>query len=167
MALTIENEPDFDKFLNKHNVNVLNNICIIPNGFNNDEIDSHFASTLPTVMKILKNGNLQVGLVGGNEKALLLDQRSIEWFSPIFLIGSMFYSQNPEAVSIALSMIANYLTAIFSGKPKSVANFTIYLHDDQKKLTKRVNYKGDVAGISELSKVIESTMKEFSNEQKK
>lgn len=136
-------------------------ICVLPNNISTDDEKYYYSSTLPTVAKLLKEKGIPLHVVGSDGEPALLDQRSIEWFAPILFVGSMFYTQNPHAVSLALSVIASYLTDIFKGNLGSVANLTICLRDDGTQKTKKVTYKGPISGLRELSEAIETTMKEY------
>jgi hypothetical protein len=143
-------------------------IYILPNNFletNNTE-EYFYSSTLPTVKKLLSTKNIPVKILGKESDQIYIEQRGLEYFLPIFFIGSLYYSQNPTAVSIALGMIANYLTEIFKGQKEPKVNLNIYIRDDINKITKRVKYKGTPEGLKDVDKIVKNTMKDFGAEKK-
>ena len=64
-------------------------------------------------------------------------------------------------VSVALGMIANYLSNIFMGQKDARANLDVLVRNDEKKTTKRVSYKGSVGGLTEVNEAIKSVMSEY------
>ncbi len=158
MELKIEDAPELnDKLENS------DSIIILPdNILRNDKHEEYFySSTLPTIRKIISSKEIPFKIYNKETDPILIEQRGLEFFLPIFFIGSLFYSQNQAAISLALSMIANYLTEIFKGQKEPKVNLNIYLRDDVKKITKRVKYKGPPEGLKDVDKIVKNTMKDF------
>ncbi len=162
MNLKVENTTDVSEII-KLDDEYSNHICVLPDNIHcktqNEEY--FYAFSLPTIQKVLKERNLELHQFNELKSANLIDQRGLEYFAPIILVGSLYYSQNPDAISIALGLISNYLSKLFSVNNKAKANFTIYARDDKNKKTKRIHYDGPVSGIKELEKVVKDTFKEF------
>ena len=117
-----------------------------------------FASTLPTMTKLAKQQGLAFGVYPTESPPQFLEQRSIDWFAPAIFISSLFYTQNPHAVSVALSMLANYLTAIFPGRNDVGARLDVYYRDDNRKVTTKIRYSGPVSGLSEIDATIHAVV---------
>jgi hypothetical protein len=115
-----------------------------------------FASSLPTVLKLAKASGVPMAVHGSPASPALLERRSSEWFGPAMFISSLFLSDNQNAVSLAISMLANYLTTLFSGKPGASVSLDIYIGDTETRETTKVTYRGPVDGIHEIQGVIEA-----------
>lgn len=89
------------------------------------------------------------------EPEILVEQRSGDWFAPILFVSSVAMTQNPEMISIALSVIANYVTDFFKGKDSPNIQLKV-IHKETKtsKLTE-IYYEGKLEGLSILKETIE------------
>ena len=75
----------------------------------------------------------------------------LDWLVPATFVGSLLYTQNPKAVSVALSVIANYITACFRWpSPKGRAKFSVVLETRPAKKCVRIKYEGDLEGLSSV-----------------
>jgi hypothetical protein len=130
-------------------------LCILPDNFYSEpDPKKHFHSAnLPTLLKVA-NGKVQFNIVNQSESSKYIELRSQEWFAPILFIGSAYYSQNPDAISVALGLITNYLTNIFSGRKGTQVNLTMYLRDEKKRRTTKVEFKGPPNELEEVKKII-------------
>jgi hypothetical protein len=125
-----------------------NQIVLLPNNIESTEGEQNlYASSLPTVLKLARQHGLPVAVHGDVSSSALLEQRSVEWFGPAIFVSSLFASQNPHAVSVALSMLANYLTTLFSGRSDASANLDIYVRQDRAGTITKIKYNGAVSGI--------------------
>lgn len=160
MAIKIESSKDVTQYIDTGDPTD-KEILILPNNFEITKQDYYYSSTLPTIKKLAKENKVLFRIIGDSEDQKLLEQRGIEWYGPILLVGSLFYSQNPQMVSVALGMIANYLSNIFMGQNDARANLDVLVRNDEKKTTKRVSYKGPVGGLTEVNEAIKSVMSEY------
>jgi hypothetical protein len=139
-------------------------IVFLPSNFETDNKENmHFPSTLPTVLKLAKKEGLAVCVFGDPVSTKLLEQRSFEWFAPSMFISSLYFSSNPDGVSIALNMLSNYLTTIFAGLPKSTegsVSLNIFYKNEKTGLTKKVSYKGPSSGLKEVSRSVKALARE-------
>lgn len=166
MELIVEDDFEVKKKLDSFISNTTS-LCILPeNILKTDEIDKYYySSTLPTVIKLFESNKVPITIYGKSDELKFINQRGLEIFAPILFVGSLFYTQNSEVVSLALGIIANYLTDIFKGKKNSQVNLKIYLRDDKKKILKKVKYKGPPESLKEVDKIIMTTMKSFSEDE--
>jgi hypothetical protein len=115
-----------------------------------------FASSLPTVLKLAKADGVPMAVFGSPAAPPLFERRSSEWFAPAMFVSSLFLSDNQNAVSLALSMLANYLTTLFSGRAGASVSLDLYIADTGTRETTKVAYRGPVEGIHAIQGVVEA-----------
>lgn len=125
-------------------------IVILPYNYESDK-DYKYNSTSISFYKYAKS-KLEIEYF--TEPELLVDQRSGDWFAPILFISSAAISQNPELITIALSVVANYVTDFFKGSTKPNIRLKI-IHKETKtsKLTE-IYYEGGLEGLDQLKEPI-------------
>ena len=142
-------------------------IVLLPNNWKQEQKETGplYASTTTSTLKILKSKGIPAIILDQDKHNISLqDNRSIDWIAPTFLISSMLLSQNPEAVTIALGVISNYVTDIFKGlKHDPNVRFEIVFSKPGSSKAHQIHYVGPVSGISELNKVIETVHKSNKN----
>ena len=77
------------------------------------------------------------------------------WLGPVIFIGSSLLVQNPEAVSLALEIISNYLAGWYSvigGEQK--VKLDIVVEQTEGGVYKRIEYEGDAEGLKELPPIV-------------
>lgn len=139
-----------------------NKLVILPDNFEhtNNYSEFIFPSSTPTITKLLQTNRISFDVLGKPTEYRLNEHRSYEWFAPILFISSLYYTQNPEAVALAISMLANYLTQIFKGKSSESINVIAYVEKEKDKTTKRIEYKGPIEGLEKLSSSIDKIFKD-------
>lgn len=158
MSVEIKDIEDVSKSINADSA-LLSSICVLPSNYRSstDPDDYYYESSLLTLMKLAQQNGLSLKIVGKQDDFHLLEKRFGEWIAPILVIGSFYFSQNPMCVSIAISMIANYLTLIFRGIKNPTVNLTILARHDKHKKTRLVTYKGSIDGLKELPEIVKQT----------
>ena len=77
------------------------------------------------------------------------------WLGPVIFVGSSLLKQSPEAVSLALGVISNYLAGWYSvigGEQK--VKLDIVVEQTEGGGYKRIEYEGDVEGLKELPPIV-------------
>ena len=145
--------PEFDALVEASRDSIL----LVPAGIEapSDERPV-FASSLPTVLKLARAEGVPMTIYGAPESPRLLEKRSSEWFGPAMFISSLFMTGNPNAVAVALGMLANYLTTLFSGREGASVSLDVYVADHRSRTTTKVSYRGPVGGIRDLRGPIEA-----------
>lgn len=89
-------------------------------------------------------------------------ERSASLVAPVIFVSGLLFSQNPTAVSLALNIVANYVTEFFRGRlfQGNVKLEVIVETKPHGGRTKRITYDGPVGGVHELSKAIEGLVNE-------
>ncbi len=134
-------------------------IILLPSNWNQDKEENFiYSENTVTIKKLLKNNNIPVSILNFKPDSKITNNRNIDWVSPIIFISAAFVSSNSDAVSISLSIIANYLTDYFKGN-KSDPNVKISLyferHDGE---IKEASYSGPTSGLDKF----QQSIKEFS-----
>lgn len=76
--------------------------------------------------------------------------------SPILFVCAALYSQNPSAVSVALSVVANYATDLLKGvgNREENAKLDIVVETKGTSMFKKISYEGPADGIKSLAEVV-------------
>ncbi|PQJ08965.1 hypothetical protein CJD36_021385 [Flavipsychrobacter stenotrophus] len=87
-------------------------------------------------------------------------RRSADWYGPTLFIGYSLWTQNPNMVSIGLSVIANYVTDFFKGSfGEKKIKLEIVIETTPKKIYKKLTYEGDAQGLKNIEDLIKKMTK--------
>ena len=115
-----------------------------------------FTETAAELCKYFKEQNINTEFFGADTE-LYRSRKSAEIYLPAIFISLSLVSENPSIVSVALNVLSNYITEFFKGTfGKKTVNIEFFIETRKKNVVKKVAYKGDVQGLSELEKVIKS-----------
>lgn len=119
------------------------------------------ASEVATVRSLFKSAGLSyTELPDRAHGTRYIQNNAADWVGPLIFVASSLWSQNPIAVSIALSVISNYLTQFFQGITTRTAKLDFIVEKTKDRTYKHLTYEGDIEGIAGLEKVI----RELANE---
>lgn len=140
MEIKVREADDVQLDINTHG------IVILPYNYESNR-DYTYNSTSISFYKYAKN---ILDIKYFTEPELLVEQRSGDWFAPILFVSSVAITQNPELITIALSVIANYVTDFFKGKDSPNIRLKV-IHKETKtsKLTE-IYYEGGLEGLEKL-----------------
>ena len=132
---------------------------ILPWNFEDaDSIDEFIqVAEAATVKTLLRSANLPYGdVVDRDKRPPYLEMRSYDWIGPILFVPAALMLENPSFVSVALGVIANYITDIFKGisGPKN-AKLTIVVEKSDGSC-KRISYEGPAEGLASLADTVEA-----------
>lgn len=137
-------------------------IAILPVNFEAARSADEFRqlSEASTVKTLLRNNNVLFSEVR-KEKPSYIQNNAFEWIAPTLFVSASLLSQQPETISVSLSVIANYVTDFFRGfsGEKSI-KLDIVVERTKSKTCKKVSYEGSVEGLKELADIV----KEVGNE---
>lgn len=104
-------------------------------------------SSAATVRKLFAKTDLPfTPIEKSGERIPSIQENDITWIGPTIFISALFLSSEPNAVAIALNVIANYLTDILKGSSDN-CKLDIVVGN------KRIRYKGNAEGMKEISKI--------------
>jgi hypothetical protein len=133
-------------------------ITLLPTNFASATTRTEFLqlSEAATVRTLFRNHHLTMDeLLPTSERSPYIQNNSSEWLAPTLFISSLLISQNPTAVSVALSVLANYVTDYLKGIPgPKIINVDIVVEKKGDWSCKTLSYKGDPAGLNTLPDII-------------
>ena len=107
-----------------------------------------------TIRTLFRNNQLPLeDFLPNGERPGFIHNKSHDWAAFIFVSGALL-STNPSAVSVALGIITNYLTETFRGTPDKKIRLDIAVERKGNKVSKKLTYQGDAAGLTEISESI-------------
>jgi hypothetical protein len=139
-------------------------IAILPTNFDFVAARTDFQqlSEAATVKALFRTNNVPLDdLLPASERAPYIQNNSFEWLAPTLFISSSLLIDNQAAVSVALSVLSNYITDFFKGVPgQKTVKLDIVVERNGDMSCKKISYEGDVNGIDSLVDVI----RQISNE---
>lgn len=132
-------------------------LAVLPQNFETaaTPADFMFAGTTQTVRTLFCINDLPLSILRPDGSSRYISYKSDEWMSPILFVAGALMSENPAAVSLALSVVANYLTDYFKGLGRLPnVKLTVVVEHSRGRTCKRLDYEGDVEGIRELADTI-------------
>ena len=117
-----------------------------------------------TVVRLFEDNNIPVSIIEkeGQPVSDTTYIASSEWFTgvgPTFLISAALLAENPHIISLALSVLANYLTDPFKGVKGGRADLEIVtekVEKDGSKTYKKIRCPANPEVLKELPKIIKS-----------
>jgi hypothetical protein len=89
-----------------------------------------------------------------------IQERDLTWVGPTMFVATSYLSTNPAAISVALGIIANYVTELFKGvatKPK--VRLKVVVSKSSKGITKQLEYEGDPDGLRAIADAVKEIAK--------
>lgn len=133
-------------------------LTLLPQNFDcaNKPSDFLYASEAATLKKLFRMNSIECNdLSAGQPDSRIIVQKSIDWVAPLMFLSISMVSENSNAVSLALSVIGNYLTDFFkgvSGTRKVKLSFVIDKSVDRN--YKRVDFEGSIKDLKEIETTI-------------
>jgi hypothetical protein len=147
----------------KLGLNVPAGVCILPRGFFNADAAAQLVheSTAMDVKVILRKAGITLDNLTPNGVTIPFQaQHDANWLGPVIFIGAAAWSENPHVISVALSVIANYVTDFFKGRhSQPQMSLGIVIEQTDKKRNVQINYHGPVTGLKACEKTIRDAMK--------
>jgi len=139
-------------------------LAFLPKNIN--EVDDRenliYDSSVTTIKKIFHEKGIDLDEIENDELEIPeLQQNAFEWIGPIVFISASYYSQNPDAINVAVGLISDYLKDFFKGIPgsKKVKLSVVREIKEDEEYTK-IDYEGDLSGLSELENIIKAASNE-------
>lgn len=133
-------------------VNVPKGVSILPRHFldSDDASKLVFEDSAQDVKVVLKRAGITLDNIVPKERVIPIQaQHDAQWIGPTLFVGALALSQNPNLISIALGVIANFVTDLFRGK-LGTHNMTLDIAVEQKEKTEK---KGDIE-VSETTNCV-------------
>lgn len=127
--------------------------CILPRRFFNaqDAAELCHESSALDLKTLFRQAGLPITVYQPEgTKIPYLQENDLTWLGPTLLFSGAAISQNPHIVSIALSVVANYVTDLFKGLPQSPkARLSVVVETTTTKTTTKSTKKIDFDGPPE------------------
>jgi len=157
MNTTIK-EIDIDQKLNELNISLSGGLTFMPEHIEKikSRDDLVFAESLTQLRKLFKANGVEFATLGFDDSRFRA-RKSAELFLPGLFISLSLLSENPTVISVALSVLANYVTEFFKGKVGAKnASIEIYIEKTNEKKVTQISYNGDAEGIKNLENIIKN-----------
>ena len=137
---------EITKISNIKTKGVNSEIVLLPHDYGKED-SATYSSTAISFYKYSKH---KLDISYYSEPEILLEQRSSEWFAPLFLITSTALTHNPQLISILCGVVANYLTDFFKGQSMPQVRLDIMYEETETSKKTKISYQGDIDGLDTL-----------------
>ena len=140
-------------------------VCILPRRFGSakDVGELVHESSALGLKTLFRKADLPITVYQPDgTKIPYLQENDITWVGPVLFFSYAAISQNPNIVSVALSVIANYVTDLFKGSPEpGRAKLSLVVETHTTKTTTTVTKKIDFDGPPDKIPDIEKLLKDM------
>jgi hypothetical protein len=158
MGVTITTYIDVRQRAVELNLSPVSDFAILPRGFGTSPPGGILAdeADAATLGKLLNEARLGVQQLRKSDRALpSVVQKSADWIAPTLFVGSMFLSQNPLAIQLALGVIDSYISDFLKGRlSHGTVKLTIVVEKTRSREFFQVDYDGPPSGVKDLADVV-------------
>jgi hypothetical protein len=131
-------------------------ILILPEDWPRDSEEPVYLTTAQSLLKLFAQKGIPAqSLSDLSASTALRDERTLDWIAPTLFVSTLLLAENPAAISLAMSVIANYATDLFKGVKKDPSvKVTMVQTAPKGKGARKVRYEGPVSGLEQLPKVL-------------
>lgn len=133
-------------------------VAFLPRNFETATTRDHLMreESEATVRKLWRQAGIEVESIDPDDLDVpVVHERDLTWIGPTIVFGIAYLSENPNLVSVALGVIANYLTDIFKGvSPKPNVKLKVVVKTTKTTTTRQLDYEGDPSGLTQLADAV-------------
>lgn len=133
-------------------------ITIVPKNLMNIEANYQFVYRESTkdIVKLFSSNSIDLDSYSRNKSSKFYKhEHSAEWIGPTLFLGATLLSENSNVISVALSVIANFITDLFKGKaPDTTFKMEFIIETKKNKSFKKLFFEGKPTDIDKLIKLI-------------
>lgn len=164
MAISVSDYANVGKKAAELGCHYPDRMALLPINFESVTSVTEFlqASEAATIRKLFLSAGLPIDdIVSRSQRPPYVKNKSFEWVPPIVFVSAALYSQNPNLVSLALNILANYATEFFRGRgaPREV-KVDVVIEKRKNEMYKRISYQGPITGLRDLSEVVREVVNE-------
>lgn len=160
METTITDYINVTDKLKELDLQDIETITLLPFNFDtvSNKKDLIYDNSVKTIRTLLRNAELPDERIEKTGETIGYRQLNhLEWLAPTFFVTYSVLSQNPYILSIALSVVANYLTDFFKGMSEDhKVKIDIIVEKEKGKTYKKITYIGDGKGLDELAEIVKN-----------
>jgi hypothetical protein len=160
MSVIVTEIYNVNKKLAELECNIPTRLAFLPFNLENVENKEELVheNSVKALRTLFRNNNIEetpIEKVG--DKFYYRQQNAFEWLVPTIFVSYSVLSENPNLLSLGLSVIANYATDIFKGivGDKSV-KLNIIVEDEKKQKHTKIEYQGSPEGMKEITNILKS-----------
>jgi len=160
MAIEVSDYSDVEERARLLGCRVPSEIAILPTNFMNATVQRELmhASSAMTVRVLLREAGLEeTRIEPAGVKFPSEHEKAADWIGPTIFCSALLLSQNPQAVQIALGIIADYLADLFRGT-LGRAKSTLCVVVKSPKGYRRIHYEGGHKGLSEVRETVREVL---------
>lgn len=157
---------EYNNFINqikKYNFDIPDGISLIPTNIEmaNSKDELVYFGSAKSLKKLWKSNSIELEKIEKEgDYQYYLYQRSAEWIAPTIFLGASLLYENSNTISVALSVVANYVTDLFKGKPpKTTFKMELIIEEEKNKKYKKITFEGEPNNMNDLVKVIRELKK--------
>jgi hypothetical protein len=109
------------------------------------------SDTVRTLLKVNKIAYVEI--FDEDDQPPYLQQYGSEWFGPTLFISASLLSQDPNALSVALGIITNYLYDLFKGAKDGKSSLDVIFQQADGSC-KEIHYSGPPDGLSKVAEIV-------------
>lgn len=163
MKIEIIEYDNFKSLMEKFGYSIPSDFAFIPLNFEvaSSKDDLVYSSEVKSVRKLLTQNKVGIDKIENeNDHQFFLHQHNATWLAPTIFVGVSLLSENPNAISIALNVLSNYLTDFFKRDAQN-SNFKmdIIVEVEKDKSFKKITIEGEPKDFKELAKLIKEIIK--------
>lgn len=163
MKTEIKEYNNFINQIKKYDFDIPNGISLIPTNIGNADSkdDLVYFGSAKSLKKLWKSNSIELSKIEKEgDRQYYLHQHSAEWIAPTIFLGASLLSESPNTISIALSVVANYVTDLFRGKPpKTTFKMELIIEEEKDKKYKKITFEGEPNDMNGLIRVIREMKK--------
>lgn len=156
MSIEVRDHVSISVKLNSFDVAAPNGLAVLPYNLETAtckrDLRQHVESD--TVRTLFSANNIPyVEIFDEHDQPLYLQQYGLEWFGPTLFISAGVMLQNPNMLSVSLSLIANYLYDLFKGSKGGSASLNV-IFQNANGACKEIRYSGPPEGLSAVADIV-------------
>ena len=136
-------------------------LAILPRHFATAETPEELQneSSAATVRQLWEVNGIEAVRLDPGEPFPEISEHFLDWVGPVIFIGGSLLS-NEALVSVTLGVVSNYVYEMFSRLPGTrKVRLSVVVEEDAEGSCKKIDYKGDAAGIAEIVPAVEAVLK--------
>jgi hypothetical protein len=162
MSIEITDYPDVGQRASDLGLKAPEGACILPRRFASakDAGELVHESSALDLKTLFRDADLPITVYQPDgTKIQYLQENDVTWVGPVLFVSYAALSQNPHILSVALSVIANYVTELFKGLPQPArVKLSVVVETHTTKttttVTKKVDFDGPPDKLSEINGLI-------------
>jgi hypothetical protein len=139
-------------------------LAILPRNFDSADTLSEIVheDSTATIRKLFRQQGIQENQVEKpGQKLLRIQENAADLLLPTLFVTASLYSENPYLVPLALNILSEYAMDFFKGSLRNRSvDLSVVVERDEKKVSKRIRYKGDVSGMKDLESAVRKLLED-------